>query len=122
VNFVLVALAGAVGAPLRYLADSWMQRHNPGIFPWGTLLINATGSLILGFVAGLALFHGLPESEQLLIGTGFCGAYTTFSTFAFESVRLAEDSARLKATANAVGSLVIGMLLAAAGIGLARLV
>jgi CrcB protein len=119
VNFLLVAVAGAVGAPVRYLVDAWIQRHNAGIFPWGTLLINATGSFLLGLITGLALYHALPETDKLLIGTGFCGAYTTFSTFTFESVRLAEDGSRLEAVANAAGSLIIGLLLAAAGLGVA---
>ena len=117
-SFVLVALAGAIGAPLRYLVDAWVQRHSSGL-PWGTFVINATGSLLLGLISGFALYQGLPDTPKLLIGTGFCGAYTTFSTFTFESVRLAEDGSLLEASANVVGSAVVCLLAAAAGLGLA---
>ncbi|HEX3813622.1 MAG TPA: fluoride efflux transporter CrcB [Mycobacteriales bacterium] len=118
-NYLLVALAGGVGAPMRYLVDIWVQRRTARLFPWGTFAINVTGSLLLGFVTGLALFHGFPDTPKLLIGTGFCGAYTTFSTFTFESVRLGQERAARQAIGNVVGSVVLGLGAAALGLLLA---
>jgi CrcB protein len=115
-NFLYVALAGGVGAPMRYLIDIWVQRKTDRTFPWGTFVINATGSLLLGFITGLALFHALPGIPKLLIGTGFCGAYTTFSTFTFETVRLAEEGAVREAIGNVAGSALAGLAGAAAGL------
>ena len=91
-----VILAGALGAPLRYLVDSRIQSARRRAFPLGTLVVNVSGSLVLGVVTGLALYHGLPRVPKAVLGAGFCGAYTTFSTHAFETVRLAEDGARAR--------------------------
>ncbi len=118
-TFLVVALAAAVGAPLRYLVDSWVQSRLDGVFPWGTLTVNVTGSVLLGLVTGLALFHGFPATPKLLIGTGFCGAYTTFSTFAVETVRLGEEGSTVEAFGNVVTSTVAALLGAAAGLALA---
>jgi CrcB protein len=121
-TFLWVAIAGAMGAPARFLLDAWVQHRTDRIFPWGTFVINTSGSLILGFVTGLVLYHGLPNTPRLLIGTGFCGAYTTFSTFTLESVRLAEDRAVPAAFGNVLGSMVAGLLGAALGLVLAAAV
>lgn len=121
-TFLWVAIAGAIGAPARFLLDAWVQHRTDRIFPWGTFVINTSGSLILGFVTGLVLYHGLPNTPRLLIGTGFCGAYTTFSTFTLESVRLAEDRAVPAAFGNVLGSMVAGLLGAALGLVLAAAV
>jgi CrcB protein len=109
--------AGAIGAPLRYAVDGWIADRTEGAFPWGTFVINVTGSLLLGFLTGLGLYHAFPTTSRVVLGTGFCGAYTTFSTFTFETMRLAEEGARTDALRNAFGTLVAGA--AAAGIGLA---
>jgi CrcB protein len=114
--FLGVAVAGAVGAPARYLLDGVIQARAGGDFPLGTLFVNVSGSLVLGFVTGLVLYHALPNTPRVLLGTGFCGAFTTFSTFAFESVRLSEEGEQLRATANVAVSVVAGLL--AAGVGL----
>jgi fluoride exporter len=118
VTFLIVAVAGAGGAVARFALDGWIQERTGGFFPWGTFVINVSGSLILGFITGLALYHGLPEVPRVLLGIGFCGAYTTFSTFGYETVRLAEGNARLAAGGNALGSMVAGITAAAAGIAL----
>jgi CrcB protein len=110
-------IAAAVGAPLRYLVDGAIGDRTKGAFPWGTFTINATGSLLLGFLTGLALYHAFPTTPKVILGTGFCGAYTTFSTFSFETVRLIEEGAINEAVRNALGTLVTGA--AAAGMGLA---
>ena len=112
-----VAAAGAIGAPARYAADAYIQDRTPGVFPWGTFAINITGSLLLGMITGLALYHGLGKVPKTVVGTGFCGAYTTFSTFSYETVRLIEDGSLFEAGLNVAASLVVG--LAAAAVGLA---
>ena len=89
-----IAIAGAIGAPTRYLLDHYIQDRTPGKLPLGTLVVNITGSLALGFIAGLALYHAFPSTPQTLLGTGFCGAYTTFSTFTYETAHLAEVGER----------------------------
>jgi fluoride exporter len=114
-------LAGAVGAPVRYLVDGFIGDRTEGVFPWGTFVINVSGSLLLGFLTGLALYHAFPKAPKVVLGTGFCGAYTTFSTFSFETVRLVEEGAYAEAMSNALGTLVIGALGAGAGLALAAL-
>lgn len=109
-------IAGAIGAPTRYLVDDFVKRRHPGAFPWGTLVINISGSLILGVVTGLALYHGLGPIPKTAIGVGFCGAYTTFSTFSYETVRLVETGALGPALANALGSVIAGLAAAALGV------
>jgi CrcB protein len=109
-------IAGAVGAPARYLVDGFVQYRTPGVFPFGTFVINVSGSFLLGVITGLALYHGLAPLPRAAIGTGFCGAYTTFSTFSYETVRLIEEGAVRLAVANVAVSVAVG--LAAAGVGL----
>lgn len=113
-TFLLVFAGGAVGAPVRYLLDRWVTgRRRAGVFPWGTLAVNLIGSLVLGVVLGAA--RSLPPDVVTLVGTGFCGALTTFSTFGYETMRLLEDGSVLEAGLNALGSLVAGIALATAG-------
>jgi CrcB protein len=114
-----VILAGALGAPLRYLVDSRVQLARRRTFPVGTLVVNVSGSLVLGLVTGLALYHGLPRVPKAVLGAGFCGAYTTFSTHAFETVRLAEEGVRRSALVNVLANLLLGTAAAAAGLALA---
>jgi CrcB protein len=110
---LLVLIGGALGAPARYLTDRIVQsRHDSG-FPWGTFTVNTIGSLVLGVVVGWAG----SGTVSLLVGTGFCGALTTYSTFGYETVALASRGAWLYAVFNALGSLAAG--LGAAGLGLA---
>ena len=117
-----VAVAGAIGAPLRFVVDGFVQDRLGSRFPWGTLVVNTSGSLLLGFLTGAALYHGFPEVPKAFLATGFCGAYTTFSTFGYETVRLADENAGLMAGANALGSLAAGLAAAATGFALAALV
>ena len=107
---LLVLLGGALGAPARYLADVAVQRTHSTAFPWGTWTVNVVGSFILGCVA--AVTSGWPAT---LAGTGFCGALTTFSTFGYETMRLAEEGETALAVTNAVGS--VAAALAAAALG-----
>lgn len=118
---VAIGLAAALGAVCRYLVDQIVQHQHDQTFPWGTFVINVSGSLLLGLSTGLALHHGLPSVPTALIGVGFLGGYTTWSTYLWETLALAEAGAVRQATANVVGSLAVGLAAAAAGFGLALL-
>jgi len=112
---VLVLIGGALGAPLRYLTDLLVQARHDSILPWGTLTVNVVGSFALGAVAAAVAVAGAPSWLMTLLGTGFCGALTTFSTFGFETVRLLEEGSLLEAFINVLASLAAGMLAVAAG-------
>jgi CrcB protein len=116
-----IAVAGALGAPVRYVLDGFVQDRADGVFPRGTFVVNVTGSFLLGLLTGLLLYHAFPSDPKIVLGTGFCGAYTTFSTFTYETVRLAEERAFVAAFQNALGSIVVPALAAAAGLALAAL-
>lgn len=111
---LLVVLGAVLGAPLRYLTDLLVQSRHDTVFPWGTLTVNAVGSMVLGAVAG-AVSGGAPEWLLTLGGTGFCGALTTFSTFGFETVRLAEEGSVLEAVLNVGASLLLGLVACTGG-------
>lgn len=117
--FAGLLIAGAVGAPARYLLDGVVQDRAEGAFPWGTFVINITGSLLLGLITGAAVYHAFPSTPKIWLGSGFCGAYTTFSTFTFETIRLLEEGAVADAFLNAVASLLTGTAAAAAGLAIA---
>ncbi len=89
------------------------------MFPLGTFVINVTGSFVLGVLTGLVLYHTFPSDSRVVLGTGFCGAYTTFSTFAYETVRLAEERTFGATVQNVVSHVVVPALAAAAGLALA---
>ncbi|MFE0951473.1 fluoride efflux transporter CrcB [Streptomyces mutabilis] len=108
-NWLLVMAGAMAGAPLRYLTDRAVQARHDGVFPWGTFTVNVVGCLILGTLAGAATHGAASDSLRLLVGTGFCGALTTYSTFSYETVRLAEKGARFLAAANVVGGVVAGL-------------
>ena len=113
--FAFLVAAGA-GAVARYLLDGFVQDRRSGPFPWGTYVVNLTGCFVLGGVTGVGLYHDLGATVRTVIGTGGLGAFTTFSTFAFETVRLAEEGVVDAALRNVAGTFVVG--LAAAGLGL----
>ncbi len=108
-TLLLVALGAAVGAPLRYLTDRFIQARHDTIFPWGTLAVNVAGSLILGFLAGAATAGRLNPVIVTVLGPGFCGALTTYSTFGYETLRLTEDGSRFLASANIAVNLLAGL-------------
>jgi fluoride exporter len=120
-QWVLVGLAGAVGAPLRYVVDTLVSARVEGAFPFGTLVVNLSGSFALGLLSGLAIYHGLPGTPKLIVGTGLVGAYTTFSTFSFETVALLEEGETRLAARNVAVSVLLGAAAAGAGLALAAL-
>ncbi|MFF1876703.1 fluoride efflux transporter CrcB [Leifsonia sp. NPDC058230] len=111
-----VAVAGGLGAVARLVFDTFLRSRFAVNFPLGTTVINVTGSFLLGLVTGLALAHGLPAEWRAILGTGFLGGYTTFSTASYETVRLAQQRRYRAALVNGFGMLVLA--LAAAGLGL----
>lgn len=119
-SLLLVIGGAAVGAPLRYLSDRAIQSRHDTVFPWGTLAVNVIGSLILGVVTGAVTAGGASPQVQLAVGTGFCGALTTYSTFSYETLRLLEDDARLFAAANVVASIVAGVGAAFLGVAISQ--
>ena len=97
------------------------MRYRTPDFPFGTLVVNLTGSLVLGLVTGLSVHHGLADGTTAELSAGFCGGYTTWSTYAYESLAHGEAGNLLAASANLVGSGGLGLVAAAAGFGLALL-
>ncbi|MEV4186440.1 fluoride efflux transporter CrcB [Streptosporangium canum] len=121
-NWLLVLLGGAVGAPLRYLTDRAVQARHDTVFPWGTFTVNVVGSMILGVLAGAVLAGAVGDAAQPLLGTGLCGALTTYSTFSYETLRLAETGALFLAVANVAASVVAGLGAVFIGLTLAQAV
>ena len=111
----MVLLGGAIGAPMRYLTDLFIQAKHDSVFPWGTFTVNVLGSLILGITAAVVTDLGPPAWVLALVGTGFCGALTTFSTFGFETIRLLEEGSVLTAVANCAASLMVALGACAGG-------
>ena len=114
-NLLLVITGAAIGAPLRYLGDRAVQSRHDTVFPWGTFSVNVIGSLILGVTTG-----GASPQVQLAVGTGFCGALTTYSTFSYETLRLLEGDARLLTAANVIASIVAGLGAAFLGVAVGQ--
>lgn len=119
--WVVFLVAAAIGAPSRYLLDGWVQDRTSGAFPWGTLTVNVSGCVLLGLLTGLGLYHGLDATTGTVLGAGGLGAYTTFSTFTFETIRLAEEGALDQAFLNAAASLLVGLAAASAGLAVTAL-
>ncbi|HEY1763018.1 MAG TPA: fluoride efflux transporter CrcB [Acidimicrobiales bacterium] len=116
--YLVVAAGGFVGAPSRYLLDRAINHRIESDLPWGTFLVNVSGSFLLGLLTGLSLSNHLSPLAKALLGTGFCGAYTTFSTFTFETIRLLEVGQILDAALNAFVSLAVGLIGAGAGLAI----
>lgn len=111
-SLVLVATGGAVGALGRFLVDRALAVRDQ-VLPWGTVAVNITGSALFGVLAGLGT--ALPGPVWYLVGLGFCGALTTWSTFAYETLRLLESGARGYALLNVGMTLAIGLSAASLG-------
>lgn len=111
-----VALAGAAGATARFVLERAATDRYGHRFPWGTLLVNVSGSLLAGLVAGWALSRVWSDTAVTVSGAGFLGGYTTFSTYAVEGIRLIERHGRARALAYALGSPAAALVAAAAGL------
>ena len=114
--FVFVALAGGLGAASRLLLDGIIRVRLSSPLPWATVIINVSGSFSLGVLAGLAAGQLVPDASYAVIGAGFLGGYTTFSTASFETVRLLQERKWLAATLNGLGVLAATTLVAALGL------
>jgi CrcB protein len=115
----LVALAGACGALGRYGVHELVQSRTASRFPYGTVVVNVSGSFALGLLVGLVTYQGLDADVRTVIGTGFLGAYTTFSSFSYDTFGLFEAGASRAALVNALGSVAVGLVAATAGFALA---
>lgn len=119
-NWLLVVVGAMAGAPLRFLADRFVQSRHGTAFPWGTFAVNVAGSLVLGLVTGAVAAGAASSQALLLLGTGLCGALTTYSTFSYETVRLVSGGARFHAVANVVASVTASLGAVFVGVALAR--
>lgn len=114
--FLALAVAGGIGAAVRYAADGFIRSKAPAGYPWPTTLINVSGSLVLGFLTGLAMDTLLPADLLIVLGTGFLGGYTTFSTSSYETVQLVRDRRYAAALGNGLALAIAAV--AAAWLGL----
>lgn len=119
-NWLLVIAGAVVGAPLRYLTDRAVQSRHDSHFPWGTFTVNVAGSLVLGLLTGMAGAGVVGPRVTALLGTGLCGALTTYSTFSYETLRLAERGRVRAAVANVTASVAAGLCAVFLGLTLAR--
>jgi CrcB protein len=120
-EWLLIGVAGAVGAPLRYIVDTLVSGRVEGVFPLGTLVVNVSGSFALGLLSGLVMYQGFSGAPNLILGTGLIGAYTTFSTFSFETIALLDAGESGPALRNIMTNALLGAAAAAAGLALAAL-
>jgi fluoride exporter len=121
VTYLLVAVFGAGGAISRYWLDGRVSDITHGQFPWGTFVINVAGAFALGLLVALTTERLLPHPNwRVALGIGYLGSFTTFSTYTYESVKLAEDGAVGLALLNSVGMLALGLLAALSGLALGR--
>ncbi|MCY9694183.1 fluoride efflux transporter CrcB [Paenibacillus alginolyticus] len=116
----LIGLGGVLGTLSRFYLGKWISAKGTSTFPWGTWVINLTGSFTLGILFSLHVNHAISDLVWLIFGTGFCGAYTTFSTFGYETSQLVQKGEVVKAGVYVVTSVLLGLLSAFLGITLFR--
>jgi CrcB protein len=121
VAYLWVALGGATGAAARFAVAQWTGARWGSTFPWGTFAVNLTGSLAIGVVMTLLVARGADPTYRLLLVTGFLGGYTTFSAFSFETLALLQARRWDAAALYVGGSVALGLLATALGLGLGRL-
>jgi CrcB protein len=123
VVYLVIGIGGVLGANARYLVTGWAANKFGTVFPYGTFIINMSGAIVLGFL--MAFFQDrafIHPNYRLFFATGFCGAYTTFSTFTYESLVLIQNGSFLLAFSNLFGSLVVGMIGVFLGFVLGRMI
>ena len=121
-TLLMIGAGGFLGAISRYLVDGWVANATGGSFPWGTLVVNLTGSFLLGMLFAASVERGvLPAAIRAPVLIGFIGAYTTFSTLTLETWRLVEDGSYVTAFANIGGSVIFGVAAVVAGLAIGRL-
>jgi CrcB protein len=122
-QLLAIAAGGAIGASLRWLLAGSIQRMAGGPFPWGTFVVNVLGSFLLGFLfVYLIERSSVGELMRLALTIGLLGAFTTFSTFSFESLRLIQSGALLLAVSNVLGQVIVCLMMTWLGVQLARLI
>lgn len=121
-TLVFIAAGGAAGAISRYLLQGWVQDLSGGRFPWGTFVVNISGSFLLGIIFALSVDRAVLAPEvRVPLMIGFIGSYTTFSTLMLESWRLVEEGDYVYMFGNLLGSAVVGMAAVVAGLAIGRL-
>jgi CrcB protein len=122
VRYLVISLGGILGANARYLLGNWIAARYGTSFPYGTMVINVSGSFVIGFFLVLITERFVVHPNwRLFFAVGFLGAYTTFSTFSFESAALMQDGSWWLALTNMIGSVVLGLVAVLTGMALARL-
>lgn len=120
-DLLLVGAGGFLGANARYLVNAYLARHLSASLPWGTLAVNITGSFVLGAFLAWTTERVLADpAYRFLVAVGFCGAYTTFSSYAFETARLLEQGHVWAAAGNFLINNLLSLLAAVLGVALAR--
>ena len=121
VKLLLIIFGSGLGGGARYLLSRFIDQHSVSVFPWGTFVVNVLGCLLIGIIYGLAdRGFNLGDNVRLLLTVGFCGGFTTFSTFAHENYLLFQSGNILIVAAYAALSLFVGLLMAYAGHALVR--
>jgi fluoride exporter len=118
VTYLVISIGAVLGANVRYLLGGWVLERMGTEFPYGTLLINVSGSFVIGLVYALIERHGAPDWVRPLVMVGFLGAYTTFSTFSLDTLALAERGAWVAAGAYIIASVVASLAAVWAGVTL----
>ena len=119
-GIIYVAIGGALGASARYLTGLWATRQLPAGFPYGTLIVNIVGSLIMGILMGWLLTRDSSETAKLFLATGFLGGFTTFSAFSLDAINLLERKAYMPFFLYVGGSIIIAILALAIGLWIGR--
>jgi len=119
-KIILVGIGGFTGSIARYLFQLWIP-HYPGAFPWGTFIVNILGSLVIGIIYGLAEEHKIMSHEfRLLLAIGFCGSFTTFSTFSAENLQMYQLESYGHLVVNVLLSVTLGIIAVVGGVQLTR--
>lgn len=119
-SIIVVALGGAAGSVLRFLVGFVMKEWFGQQFPWGTLAVNVVGCLLIGLLYGLVARNAIHSALSLLLITGFCGGFTTFSSFAYENISLLKENGFLHLLLYTGFSVILGFLATAAGLYLVK--